>query len=58
MASTWFITGTSTGFVRLLTERLLRRGDRVAATLRRPEVRDGLRAEHEAQRDAALSAAE
>ncbi len=37
MTSTWFITGTSSGFGRELTERLLERGDRVAATLRRPE---------------------
>lgn len=33
MARTWFITGTSSGFGRLLTERLLQQGDRVAATL-------------------------
>lgn len=37
MTSTWFITGTSSGFGRQLTELLLERGDRVAATLRRPE---------------------
>jgi len=36
MRKTWLITGTSAGFGRLLTERLLARGDRVAATLRRP----------------------
>jgi NAD(P)-dependent dehydrogenase (short-subunit alcohol dehydrogenase family) len=35
---TWFITGTSSGFGRELTEQLLERGDRVAATLRRPEA--------------------
>ena len=46
MSTTWFITGTSSGFGRLLTERLLARGDRVAATLRRPEALDDLRAEH------------
>ncbi|MGV9424934.1 SDR family oxidoreductase [Streptomyces sp. NPDC003656] len=46
MTTTWFITGTSSGFGRLLTERLLARGDRVAATLRRPEARDDLRAEY------------
>ncbi|WP_199510299.1 SDR family oxidoreductase [Nucisporomicrobium flavum] len=43
MAKTWFITGTSSGFGRILTERLLARGDRVAATLRRPEALDDLR---------------
>jgi NAD(P)-dependent dehydrogenase (short-subunit alcohol dehydrogenase family) len=46
MPTTWFITGTSSGFGRLLTERLLGRGDRVAATLRRPEALDDLRARH------------
>jgi len=46
MTTTWFITGTSSGFGRLLTENLLRRGDRVAATLRRPEALNELRAEH------------
>jgi NAD(P)-dependent dehydrogenase (short-subunit alcohol dehydrogenase family) len=46
MTTTWFITGTSSGFGRLLTERLLARGDRVAATLRKPAALDDLRAEH------------
>jgi NAD(P)-dependent dehydrogenase (short-subunit alcohol dehydrogenase family) len=46
MSATWFITGTSSGFGRLLTETLLARGDRVAATLRKPEALDDLRAEH------------
>ncbi|WP_329138726.1 SDR family oxidoreductase [Streptomyces sp. NBC_01476] len=46
MPTTWFITGTSSGFGRMLTEHLLGRGDRVAATLRRPEALDDLRAEH------------
>ncbi|PRY40650.1 SDR family oxidoreductase [Umezawaea tangerina] len=46
MPSTWFITGTSTGFGRLLVEELLGRGDRVAATLRKPEALDDLQAEH------------
>ena len=36
MPSTWFITGASRGFGRELTEQLLARGDRVAATLRTP----------------------
>jgi len=44
--TTWFITGTSSGFGRRLTELLLERGDRVAATLRRPETLDELRARH------------
>jgi NAD(P)-dependent dehydrogenase (short-subunit alcohol dehydrogenase family) len=43
MTKTWFITGTSSGFGRLLTEKLLARGDRVAATLRRMEALDDLR---------------
>ncbi|MET9253525.1 SDR family oxidoreductase [Streptomyces sp. NPDC048182] len=46
MTGTWFITGTSSGFGRLLTERLLARGDRVAATFRRPGALDDLAAEH------------
>jgi NAD(P)-dependent dehydrogenase (short-subunit alcohol dehydrogenase family) len=45
MPRTWFITGTSSGLGRQLTEQLLARGDRVAATLRRPEALDDLRAE-------------
>lgn len=36
MRKTWLITGTSAGLGRLMTERLLERGDRVVATLRRP----------------------
>jgi NAD(P)-dependent dehydrogenase (short-subunit alcohol dehydrogenase family) len=43
MTTTWFITGTSSGLGRLLTEKALARGDRVAATLRRPEALDDLR---------------
>lgn len=42
MAKTWLITGTSTGLGRLLTERLLERGDRVIATLRRKGSLDDL----------------
>jgi NAD(P)-dependent dehydrogenase (short-subunit alcohol dehydrogenase family) len=36
MTKTWFITGTSSGFGRQLTEILLERGDRVIATVRNP----------------------
>jgi NAD(P)-dependent dehydrogenase (short-subunit alcohol dehydrogenase family) len=46
MTRTWFITGTSTGLGRILTERLLERGDRVVATLRRPGALDELLARH------------
>lgn len=34
---TWFITGTSTGFGRLLAEEVLKSGGKVAATARKPE---------------------
>jgi NAD(P)-dependent dehydrogenase (short-subunit alcohol dehydrogenase family) len=40
----WLITGTSSGFGRRLTERALENGDTVAATVRRPEALDDLRA--------------
>lgn len=43
---TWFITGTSSGFGRQLTEQLLARGDRVAATARRLESLDDLAARY------------
>jgi NAD(P)-dependent dehydrogenase (short-subunit alcohol dehydrogenase family) len=43
MTKSWFITGSSSGFGRLMTEQLLARGDRVAATLRKPEVLDDLK---------------
>ncbi|MCL6706921.1 SDR family oxidoreductase [Pseudomonas sp. R2.Fl] len=35
---TWMITGANSGFGRVLAEKLLARGDRVAATVRRPET--------------------
>jgi len=37
MKKTWFITGASRGFGRIWAEAALARGDRVAATARRPE---------------------
>ncbi len=43
---TWFITGSSAGLGRLLTEKLLRRGDRVAATLRNVSALDDLQAQY------------
>ena len=43
MAQTWLITGSSSGFGRLLTEKLLARGDSVAATLRKVHALDGLK---------------
>ncbi|MEU6405656.1 SDR family oxidoreductase [Streptomyces sp. NPDC046985] len=46
MPATWFITGASRGFGRELTEQLLARGDRVAATARRPEQLDDLAQVH------------
>lgn len=44
--ATWFITGASSGFGRGLTERLLARGDRVAATVRRPAALDDLKTQY------------
>ena len=43
---TWFITGASSGLGREMTEQLLARGDRVAATVRQPAVLDALKAAH------------
>jgi NAD(P)-dependent dehydrogenase (short-subunit alcohol dehydrogenase family) len=55
MRKTWFITGTSSGFGRQLTEQLLARGDRVFATLRKPAALDDLKASYpEHLRTAAL----
>ena len=44
---TWLVTGASRGLGRELTEHLLARGHRVAATLRRPEQLDGLASRHQ-----------
>lgn len=43
---TWFITGTSSGFGRKVTEKLLQRGDRVAATVRQTSALDELKAQY------------
>lgn len=40
---TWFITGISTGFGRVMTQKLLARGDRVAGTLRTISAADELK---------------
>ena len=46
MARTWLVTGASSGIGRKLTEMLLARGDRVAATLRRMGTLDHLQAQY------------
>lgn len=46
MMKTWFITGTSSGLGRVLTEQLLQRGERVVATLRRNGPLDDLKQQH------------
>jgi NAD(P)-dependent dehydrogenase (short-subunit alcohol dehydrogenase family) len=43
---TWFITGSSSGFGRALTETLLERGNRVAATLRKVSALDDLKEQY------------
>lgn len=43
---TWFLTGVNSGFGRLMTEKLLERGDRVAGTARKPEQMDDLKPEY------------
>ena len=40
---TWFITGTSSGLGRILTEKLLKKGDRVAATVRKEDALEDLK---------------
>lgn len=46
MSKSWLITGTSSGIGRQLVELALERGDRVAATLRKPGALDDLKATH------------
>lgn len=45
-SKTWLITGASSGLGREMTERLLGRGDRVLATVRRPAALDELKQRH------------
>lgn len=42
---TWFITGINSGFGRIMTEKLLTRGDSVAGTARKPGQLDDLKAQ-------------
>jgi len=46
MNNTWLITGSSSGIGRAVLEQLLARGDRVAATLRNPDVLAKLQARY------------
>src|SRR6516162_3971981 len=46
MSKTWFITGASSGFGRELAELLLQRGNRVAATVRKPDALEDLVAKY------------
>jgi len=46
MQRNWLITGTSSGLGRILTEKLLARGDRVAATVRNPQALQELQARY------------
>jgi NAD(P)-dependent dehydrogenase (short-subunit alcohol dehydrogenase family) len=43
---TWFITGSNSGFGRIITEQLLARGDRVAATARDIAALDDMKAQY------------
>jgi len=46
MSKSWLITGTSSGLGRAMTERLLDRGDRVVATVRRGDALADLQKKH------------
>ena len=46
MLKTWFITGASSGLGRVMTEKLLARGDQVVGTVRRADTLDDLAARH------------
>ena len=43
---TWFVTGVNSGLGRIMTEKLLERGDRVAGTARKLEQMDDLKARY------------
>lgn len=43
---TWFITGVNSGFGRIMTEKLLERGDRVAGTARKLGELDDLKKQY------------
>lgn len=49
MSKTWLITGASSGLGRIMTEKLLARGDRVVGTARRTSMLSKLAAAHGAQ---------
>jgi NAD(P)-dependent dehydrogenase (short-subunit alcohol dehydrogenase family) len=46
MTKTWFITGASSGLGRIMTEKLLGRGDRVIGTVRRTDALSDLASAH------------
>ncbi len=46
MSHNWLITGTSSGFGRILTELALERGDNVVATVRKPSALDDLKEQY------------
>jgi len=44
---TWFVTGVSSGFGRIMTEQLLAKGDRVAGTIRKMDTMGDLKARYD-----------
>jgi NAD(P)-dependent dehydrogenase (short-subunit alcohol dehydrogenase family) len=51
MTKTWFITGASSGLGRIMTEKLLERGDRVIGAARRIDALSGLASAHAGRLD-------